>query len=62
MGHSPYAAGVDLHISLDGPGDLAGKMYAQIRAAIVAGRLRPGERLPSSRELRRLAEAFADAA
>ena len=47
---------MDLHISLDGPGDLAGKMYAQIRAAIVAGRLRPGERLPSSRELaRRLA-------
>ena len=47
---------MDLHISLDGPGDLAGKMYSQIRTAIVAGRLQPGERLPSSRELaRRLA-------
>jgi GntR family transcriptional regulator/MocR family aminotransferase len=42
---------VDLHISLDGPGDLPTKMYDQIRAAIVAGRVQPGQRLPSTREL-----------
>ena len=42
---------MDLHVSLDGPGDLATKVYGQIRAAIVDGRLPAGERLPSSREL-----------
>src|ERR1700754_1265131 len=42
---------MDLHVSLDGPGDLAAKVYGQIRAAIVDGRLPAGERLPSSREL-----------
>jgi GntR family transcriptional regulator/MocR family aminotransferase len=42
---------MDLHVGLDGPGDLASKVYGQIRAAIVDGRLPAGERLPSSREL-----------
>ena len=42
---------MDLHVSLDGPGDLTGKVYGQIRTAIVDGRLSAGERLPSSREL-----------
>ncbi|HWO60354.1 MAG TPA: winged helix-turn-helix domain-containing protein, partial [Umezawaea sp.] len=42
---------MELHISLDGPGDLSTKMYDQIRAAIVAGRVQPGQRLPSTREL-----------
>ena len=48
---SAYPARVELHISLDGPGDLSTKMYDQIRAAIVAGRVQPGQRLPSTREL-----------
>lgn len=43
---------MELHIGLDG-GDVAASVYAQIRAAIVAGRLRPGDRLPSTRELSR---------
>jgi GntR family transcriptional regulator / MocR family aminotransferase len=48
---SAYPAHVELHISLDGPGDLSTRMYDQIRAAIVAGRVQPGQRLPSTREL-----------
>ncbi|MGW3497934.1 MocR-like pyridoxine biosynthesis transcription factor PdxR [Streptomyces sp. NPDC001020] len=47
---------VDVHVSLAGPGDLASRIYRQLRDAIVDGRLRPGERLPPTREFaRRLA-------
>src|SRR5262245_47216813 len=42
---------VDLHVSLDGRRDLAGQVYRQIRAAILDGRLVPGDALPSTREL-----------
>jgi GntR family transcriptional regulator / MocR family aminotransferase len=42
---------VDLHVSLDGRRDLSGQIYRQIRAAIVDGLLRPGQALPSTREL-----------
>jgi GntR family transcriptional regulator/MocR family aminotransferase len=42
-----------LHISLAGRKDLSGEIYRQIRRAILAGRLRPGDRLPPSRELAR---------
>lgn len=42
-----------LHISLIGRKDLSGEIYRQIRRAILAGRLRPGDRLPPSRELAR---------
>jgi GntR family transcriptional regulator / MocR family aminotransferase len=42
---------VDLHVSLAGRGDLAARIYRQVRDAILDGRLRPGERLPASREL-----------
>lgn len=43
-------------MSLDGRHDLCGQVYGQIRAAVVDGLLRPGEALPSTRELaRRLA-------
>ncbi len=42
---------MDLHVSLGGPGDLALRIYRQLQDAILDGRLRPGERLPSSREL-----------
>ncbi|GAA4602018.1 PLP-dependent aminotransferase family protein [Actinoallomurus liliacearum] len=44
---------MDLHIALDGPGDLAARIYRQLLEAILDGRLRPGERLPPSRELAR---------
>jgi GntR family transcriptional regulator/MocR family aminotransferase len=39
------------HISLVGRTDLSGEIYRQIRQAILDGRLRPGERLSSTREL-----------
>ncbi|WP_275184175.1 PLP-dependent aminotransferase family protein [Bradyrhizobium sp. CSA112] len=39
------------HISLVGRSDLSGEIYRQIRQAILDGRLRPGERLSSTREL-----------
>jgi GntR family transcriptional regulator / MocR family aminotransferase len=42
---------VDLHVSLDGRRDLAGQIYRQVRAAILDGRLVPGQSLPSSRDL-----------
>jgi GntR family transcriptional regulator / MocR family aminotransferase len=42
---------VDLHVSLVGRTDLAGEIYRQLRGSILDGRLRPGERLPPSREL-----------
>jgi GntR family transcriptional regulator / MocR family aminotransferase len=49
---------MDVHISLDGHRDLSGQIYWQLRAAVGDGRLRPGDRLPPTRELaRRLAVA-----
>src|SRR5256885_3751852 len=42
---------MELHVSLVGRGDLTGEIYRQMRASILDGRLRPGERLPPSREL-----------
>jgi GntR family transcriptional regulator/MocR family aminotransferase len=42
-----------LHISLIGRKDLSGEIYRQIRRAILARRLAPGDRLPPSRELAR---------
>jgi GntR family transcriptional regulator/MocR family aminotransferase len=42
---------VDLHVGLDGRRDLGGQIYAQVRAAILDGRLRPGDDLPPTREL-----------
>lgn len=39
------------HVSLVGRTDLSGEIYRQIRQAILDGRLRPGERLPPTREL-----------
>jgi GntR family transcriptional regulator/MocR family aminotransferase len=47
-----YTVGrVDLHVSLAGRGDLAARIYRQLHDAIMDGRLRPGERLPPTREL-----------
>ena len=42
---------LELHVHLVGRGDLTGEIYRQLRAAIVEGRLRAGERLPPTREL-----------
>src|SRR5215207_4654108 len=44
---------MDFHISLVGRKDLSGEIYRQVRSAIVDRRLRPGDRLPPSRELAR---------
>jgi GntR family transcriptional regulator/MocR family aminotransferase len=42
---------MDVHVSLAGRRDLAARIYRQLLDAIVDGRLRPGERLPPTREL-----------
>ncbi|MEV0405189.1 PLP-dependent aminotransferase family protein [Actinoallomurus sp. NPDC050550] len=44
---------MDPHISLDGPGDLASRIYRGLLETILDGRLRPGERLPPTRDLAR---------
>jgi GntR family transcriptional regulator / MocR family aminotransferase len=44
---------MDFHISLVGRKDLSGEIYRQLRRAILDQRLRPGDRLPPSRELAR---------
>jgi GntR family transcriptional regulator/MocR family aminotransferase len=41
------------HVSLVGRKDLSGEIYRQMRHAIVDRRLRPGDRLPPSRDLAR---------
>lgn len=47
---------MDLHVRLDGRSQISRQVYLQLREAILDGRLRAGEPLPSSRELaRRLA-------
>jgi GntR family transcriptional regulator/MocR family aminotransferase len=42
---------VDLHVTLAGRGDLSARIYRQLLDAVMDGRLRPGERLPPTREL-----------
>ena len=42
---------MNVHVTLHGRHDLAGQIYRQLRAGVVDGRLAPGERLPSTREL-----------
>jgi GntR family transcriptional regulator/MocR family aminotransferase len=42
---------VDVHVTLVGRRDLSGQIYRHLRAAIVDGRLRPGDALPPTREL-----------
>ncbi len=46
-----YAAEVDLHLTLAGSGDLTAQIYAQLRAAVLDGRLAGGDRVPGSRDL-----------
>jgi len=42
---------MDFHVSLQGRRHLSGDIYRQLRAAIVAGRVRPGDLLPPTRHL-----------
>ncbi|WP_420994155.1 PLP-dependent aminotransferase family protein [Cupriavidus sp. 30B13] len=42
---------MDVHLNIHGRQGLAGQLYRQLRAGIVDGRLAPGERLPSTRDL-----------
>src|SRR3954466_14225559 len=53
VGHQgPLGGRVDLHVTLDrAAGRLAGQLAAGLRAAVRDGRLAPGDRLPSSRDL-----------
>ena len=47
---------MQLHLSVKGRQDVSGQLYRQIREAILDGRLRSGDALPSSRELTRRVE------
>jgi GntR family transcriptional regulator/MocR family aminotransferase len=42
---------VDLHVAFQGRANLARQIYQQVQAAVLEGRLRPGDLLPPSREL-----------
>jgi GntR family transcriptional regulator/MocR family aminotransferase len=42
---------VDVQIALTGRKDISGQVFSQLRSAIVNGDLRPGDRLPATREL-----------
>lgn len=42
---------MDLHVALEGRGDRADRIYRALRDAVLDGRLRPGERVPPTREL-----------
>jgi GntR family transcriptional regulator/MocR family aminotransferase len=42
---------VDLHLSLAGDGELTTRLYRELRQAVRDGRLRPGDRLPPTRDL-----------
>jgi GntR family transcriptional regulator/MocR family aminotransferase len=53
MRHRGVEKIMTFHISLVGHRDLSGEIYRQVRRAILDGRLRLGDRLPSSRELAR---------
>jgi GntR family transcriptional regulator/MocR family aminotransferase len=42
---------VDIQISLGGRGDRSARIYRQLRDAVLDGRLRPGDKLPATRDL-----------
>jgi GntR family transcriptional regulator / MocR family aminotransferase len=44
---------MEFHVTLAGRGHLADKVYRELRAAIIDGRLRPGDSVPPTRELAR---------
>src|SRR5690242_19891386 len=47
---------MDVHVRLTRRGDLSMQIYRQLLEAVLDGRLRPGERLPPTRELARRLE------
>jgi GntR family transcriptional regulator/MocR family aminotransferase len=44
---------IDFHIGLDARGDRTARIYQTLKSGMLDGRLRPGDRLPPSRELAR---------
>jgi GntR family transcriptional regulator/MocR family aminotransferase len=44
---------VDVHITWEGPGDRVARIYQALRGAVLDGRLAPGDRVPSTRDLAR---------
>ena len=44
---------MELHVSLDGPGDRTARIYLTVREAVLGGRLAAGDRVPASRDLAR---------
>lgn len=42
---------MDVHLTIHGRQGLAGQIYRQLRAGVLEGRLAPGQRLPSTRDL-----------
>lgn len=42
---------MDLHVTLTGSGDLTAQIYAQLREAVLDGRLAGGDRVPATRDL-----------
>lgn len=42
---------MELHVALEGRGDRVDRIYRALRDAVLDGRLRPGERVPPTREL-----------
>ncbi len=48
---SPTTEPIDLQVNLVGRRDLTREIYRQLRSAILDGRLRPGDRLPPTRDL-----------
>ena len=47
---------MDLHVTLDGPGDRVARIYQALRDAVLDGRLSAGDRVPASRDLARQLE------
>jgi GntR family transcriptional regulator / MocR family aminotransferase len=48
---TPESMPIDVHVSLVGRKNLTNEIYRQLRAAILDGRLKSGDRLPPTREL-----------
>jgi GntR family transcriptional regulator / MocR family aminotransferase len=42
---------VELHVALGGPGDRVARIYRELRAAVLDGRLSGGDRVPATRDL-----------
>jgi GntR family transcriptional regulator / MocR family aminotransferase len=47
---------MELHVRIEGRADLSGQIFRELRAAILAGKLRGGDAVPPSRELARQLE------